>query len=490
MPLILFIYAGLMILALALGGLFDKQLPRRRTLITLMFLGAFLSLGRYNPLYTAVLVKVPPFSAIRFPEKFLILTTTAIVFAAALAWQRILSSEARIERRGLRAPLIVASVALVLTAILYLAPLVAPDLALHLIEGTSAEKLQWYDKPAGEATLPAEVLAVRAGYLGKETFVAGVFWFGALILLRLHSRPGFSPSLLVGLVLALVTVEFAYYGRTVNNPIPAGFLRQPPRVLQQLPPSTGRVFSDAGLFNDWEFFIPSPEEKVPPSLQRFLLRLDPYSANLWGYSYALETDPDKMINRWGRHALETLRTDSTLLSEGWSVRAYRFLGAWNVGIVVRRRSPKAQMDEKERTGTMPDPARVIGNPYVLERFRFVSRVDSCADLPAAVQRIKDRDFDLEDFDAIVVPSTEAGGRSLEFDSQAEVTVIEDHASRILVDYQAQTEAFLVAAITADRDWSARVDGASTPIQVTALGQMGIELPAGPTAWCSSIGIRC
>ncbi len=76
------------------------------------------------------------------------------------------------------------------------------------------------------------------------------------------------------------------------------------------------------------------------------------------------------------------------------------------------------------------------------------------------------------------PRQQAGGRSLEFDSQAEVTVIEDHASRILVDYQAQNKAFLVAAITADRDWSARVDGASTPIQVTALGQMGIELPAG------------
>ena len=477
-PLILFIYTGLIILALAIGGLFDRQLPHRRGLIALMILGVFLSLGRYNPLYTAILIKVPPFSAIRFPEKFLILTTTAIVFTAALAWQRILSSRGQDRQARLRAPLIVASIALVLTAMLYLAPLVAPDLALHLLEGTSAEKLQWYDKPAGETTLPAEVLAARAGYLGRETFVAGLFWFGALILLRLHSRPGFSPSLLVGLVLALLTVEFAYYGRTVNKTIPVSFLRQPPGALQHLPPSTGRVFSDAGLFNDREFFIPSPDEKVPPSLQRFLLRLDPYSANLWGYSYALETDPDMMINRWGRHALETLRTESTLLSEGWSERAYRFLGAWNVGIVVRRRSPKAQMDEKERTGTLPDPARVIGNPYVLERFRFVSRVASLTDLPAALQQVKDRDFDLENFDAIVVPTTTNVSASREFDSQAKLTAIEDHASRILVSYEAQTDAFLVAAITADRDWTARVDGTSTPIQITALGQMGFELPAG------------
>jgi len=477
-PLILFVYTGLLVVALAIGGLFDRQLPRRRTLSALLFLGAFLSLGRYNPLYTAVLVKIPPFSAIRFPEKFLILTTTAIVFMAALTWQRILSSGAEDRRARVRVPLIVASVALVLTAIIYLTPLLAPDLALHLIEGTSAEKLQWYDKPAGEATLPAEALTARAGYLGRETFIAGVFWFGALILLRLHSKPGFSPSLLVGLVLALVTVEYAYYGRTVNNTIPVSFLREPPRTLQKLPPSTGRVFSDAGLFNDWEFFIPSPEEKVPPSLQRFLLRLDPYSANLWGYSYALETDPDKMINRWGRHALETLRTDSTLLSEGWSVRAYRFLGAWNVGIVVRRRSPKAQMDEMERTGTMPDPARLIRNDHVLEKFRFVSRVAHTADLSAAVGRVKDRDFDLRDFDAIVAPSTDTRGSTQEFDSQAELLAVEEEASRILVDYQAQTEAFLVVAVTADRDWAAQVDGAPTPIHVTALGQMGIELPAG------------
>lgn len=477
-PLILFIYTGLIVVALAFGGLFDRELPYRRALISLTLLGAFLSLGRYNLLYTAVLVKVPPFTVVRFPEKFLILTTTAIALAAALNWQRILASEGQIRAARLKWPIVISGIGLVLTAILYVTPLLVPDLALHLIEGTSADKLQWYDKPEGDAALPAEAIAVRASYLGRETFIAGLFWFGSLVLLRLHARPGAVSGLLVGLVLTLLTAELAYYGRTVNITVPASFVREPPKVLRQLPPSTGRVFSDAGLFDDWEFFIPSPEEQVSPSLQRFFLRLDPYSANLWGYSYALETDPDMMINRWGHHALETLRNDSTLLTEGWSERVYRFLGAWNVGIVVRRRSPKAQMEEREQTGTMPDPARLIANPFTLEKYRLVSEVALLDDMPAAVQEVKSRDFDLQLFDAVVVPPPDAQPEAVAFDSQAELIAVEEQASRIAVDYEALSEAFLVVAVTADRDWTARVDGDETPILVTALGQMGIRLPAG------------
>ena len=477
-PLILFIYAGLLIVALAIGGLFDRQLPHRRALTALILLGAFLALGRHNPFYAIFLVKIPPFTVIRFPEKFLILTTTGIALAAALTWQRILSSQGEARNARLMGPTVIAVAALILTAVLYITPVLLPDLALHLIEGTSAEKLQWYDQPESGAALPAEILAARAGYLGKETFVAGLFWLGALILLRLHSRAGTSAILLVGLVLTLVTLEFAYYGRTVNNTVPADFLRDPPRVLQDLPPTTGRVFSDSGLFNDSEFFIPSPDEEVPPALQRFLLRLDPYSANLWGYSYALETDPDMMVNRWGRHALDTLRADSTLLSEGWTDRAYRFLGAWNIGIVVRRRSPIAQMEERERSGSLPDPARVIGNPFVLDRFRLISEVSFRADMPAAVEAVRSRDFDLESFDAVVALPSDDRSTTIEFDSDADLIALEDRASRIHVDYQSQSDAFLVAAVTADRDWTARVDGEATPIHVTALGQMGVQLPPG------------
>ena len=477
-PLILYIYCGAMIVALAIGGLGDRKLPYRRTLAAMILLGVFLSLGRYNPLYSNLLVNVPPFSVIRFPEKFLLLTTTVMAIAAALAWQRILSARDQDRRSRLRAPLVVASVALVLSAILYVTPLLAPDLALHLIEGTTPEKVQWYEQPEGDMTLPADVLTARAGYLGWETFVAGVFWLGTLVLLRLHARPGVSPSLLVGMVLGLLTAEFAYYSQSVNNTVPVTFLRQPPRTLLDLPPTSGRVFSDAIVFQDRDFFIPSPEEEVPASLQRFLLRLDPYSANLWGYSYALEPDPDMMLSRWGRHALDTLKNDSSLHSQGWSVRVYRFLGAWNVGIVVRRRSPEAQMDEKERTGIMPDPARLIANPHVLERFRFVSRVAYETDLSSAIQQVKGRDFDLANFDAVVAPSTETRGATLEFDPQAQLIGVEDQASRVALDYQAQADAFMVVAITADRDWAARVDETSIPIHVTALGQMGIELPVG------------
>jgi hypothetical protein len=477
-PLILYIYCGAIIMALAIGGLLDKTLPYRRSLIAMTLLGVFLALGRYNPLYTSVLIKVPPFSVIRFPEKFLLLSVTAIVFAAALAWQGILSAGLQDRIAKLKVPTLVACVVLLLTGILYITPLVAPDVAVRLLEGTSAEKVEWYEPLEEGAKLPPNVLAARAGYLGRETFVSGVFWLAALALLRLHTRTRVPTTWLSVLVLGLLTVELTYYSSEVNNTVPSDLIRQPPQTLENLPPSTGRVFSDAILFRDRDFFIPSPDTGVPASLQRFLLRVDPYSANLWGYSYALGPDPDMMLSRWGTHALNTFRNDSTLFDQGWSEKVLRYLGTWNVGIVVRRRSPKAQMDEKERTGSMPAPARLLENPWILDRFRFVNRVAYDSDIATAVERVGDRNFDLRDFDVVVDPATRTPGTSRDFDSQAQLIAVEDHASRILIDYQARKKAFLVAAITADRDWSARVDGASTPIQVTALGQMGIELPAG------------
>lgn len=478
-PLILSIYCGGLIVALAAGGLVAPNLPYRRALAAMILVGIFLALGRHNPVYSVLLVKVPPFSLIRFPEKFLLLSTTGIALLAALTWQKLISS--RQEREGrlaTRASRIVAIVALSTSAVLYVAPLIAPDLAIHLLEGATADKVQWFDAGTDDSIVPAQALAARAGYLGRETFVTAVFWLGTLIVLLLASKPGIPQILLVLLALGLSIVELGYHNRTVNNTVPAALLQEPPKSLLELPPSAGRIFSDAILFGDTEFFIPDPDSEVPSSLRRFLQRLDPYSANLWGYGYALNPDPDLMLSRWGQHALGLLTSESGLMTRGWSERPYRYLGAWNAGIVVRRRSPEAQMEEKRRTGTIPEPVRLIPNPHVLAKLRFVSEVVFTSAIEEAVQQVSARDFRLADFEAVIDPARQSQDHHSTFDARVELIEVEDTGSVMEIEYQVASRAFLVVAVTADRDWLAEVDAISAPLYITALGQMAIELPAG------------
>jgi uncharacterized membrane protein YfhO len=61
---------------------------------------------------------------------------------------------------------------------------------------------------------------------------------------------------------------------------------------------------------------------------------------------------------------------------------------------------------------------------------------------------------------------------------AAVLEVEDQGGRMRLHYRAAREAFLVAATTFDRGWSARVDGSPAAVRPTAACQLGVELPPG------------
>ena len=477
-PLILSIYCGALVLCLAAGLFSGARIPRRRTLMGMLIVGTFLALGRYNPIYMQLILEIPPFSIIRFPEKFILLTTTSLSLLAALSWQSMLSKGHESRIRGIRISAVVAAIALVGTVLLYLTPLVAPSLTMDLLQGVSPDVLDWQEQPGSPGTLPPRVLNMRAGFLAKELFVSGLFWAAALTAFLLHHKRGVSKTVLVTVTLTVLSLDLAYYGWRLNPTVPAQVVLDPPTSLQDLPPSTGRVFSDSILFGPSVIHLPDPAAAIPTVLTRSLERLDPYTANLWGYGYALNPDPDLMLTRWAQHGVDTLTRDSGLWQRGWTEEVYRFLGAWNVGIVVRRRSPEAQVEERQLTGKPPMPAHLMRNPHVLPRYRFVSELAKVPDLAAAVKAVKSKGFELADFDAVV----RAAGADREsvkpYESGARILALDERANQVIIDYDSDAEAFIVAAVTADRDWTARVDNSVTPIYITALGQMGIELPAG------------
>ena len=61
----------------------------RRLFIILIFFSLFLSLGKYNPLYTLVFKYVPFFNGIRYPAKFLYIFILVLSITAGLGFQRL-----------------------------------------------------------------------------------------------------------------------------------------------------------------------------------------------------------------------------------------------------------------------------------------------------------------------------------------------------------------------------------------------------------------
>ena len=477
-PFILSIYGGFLALALGVGALTWWRIPRRRALLAMLALGIFLALGRFNPLYHSVIIKTPPFSIIRFPEKFVLLSTTSLAFIAALGWDHLLKLRRQGQGLRLAMPLTLAAIAVAGSLILLGLPWLSTDLTTTLIEGNGLRPEAVFS-PHEPGDLTPEVMAARAGYLGREVFIALLLWIGTLLLLTLHRSNRIPQTALVLAVLAFVGLDLWHDGHE-NNPTSAvePFL-QPPEHVKAITPEMGRLFSDDALFHQKVgFVIADPDDLISPSLRTSIDRLVPYTGNLWGLAYAMNEDFDLMLSRWAFHALRTFHLQSQLGAKGWTDRAYRYLGVWNVGVVARRRSPEALLEEQGRTGTTPVPVRLVSNPFLLPRLRLMPEVHYQPDLAAAVEHAAARDFDLAQVDVVVGPPPPGRTEVTTYCTEAGIVSMDEHPTRIAVEYQSTDDCFLVAAITQEHDWRARIDGQLVSIAPTALGQMGIELPAG------------
>jgi hypothetical protein len=205
--------------------------------------------------------------------------------------------------------------------------------------------------------------------------------------------------------------------------------------------------------------------------------LQPYWANLWGIPYVLNEDFDLTSTTAARHALEVFRTRTRLGQQGFNDLAMAYLGAWNACNVARRRAPEALLDEYRRTGIPPQRLRIVGNPYCLERFRFVPQADVYLDLDSAAAAAQEHGFDLSRVEFLVAVGAEPARRS--YAEDARLSSVAENGGTVDLDYTSSGSALLVAAMTYDRNWHAMVDGNRTPLVETAIGQMAIEVPPGP-----------
>jgi hypothetical protein len=462
-PYVVSIYPGLLAALLGVAALCLWPIPRRAAWVLCLAAGAFLALGRHNPLYDPLRRLLPPLAAQRFPERFSILAIAPLAFAGALAWQRLLDERRAGRPRAAELPLalglVVLATAALLTGLLYLSPAAAlPFLREH-----------------GPAPATAYGLARGLAFLRREGWaaIATAAATAALLALCRWRRP--RPAALSALAVALLAGDLWHYGHDLVRTVPVSEYLEPPPLLRELASPGARLFVQ-----------PVPEERRLPlargdadlALVRAQLeRLLPYSASLWQVPYALNEDYDLMLTRWGALTLRVLHADLRQQPE----MALRLLGAWGVDGMLLRATTAAGMPEEALPAPPPAAAAAVPRAAVHDRFRlplyrFVPSVSFHTSYGSALYVARGQAYSLDRHEHCV--RAKGPPATVRYPTPPRLLAFHDAAGRVDVRYHAAAGGFFVAATTFDDGWRAAIDGAPRAVYLTAAGQMGVELPAG------------
>lgn len=487
-PYIPSIYPGLLVTLLALAALLRWPLRRRAGWIAAIAVGLLLAWGRYDPLFPWLHQHLPILGRMRFPEKLLPLATAVLPFVAAAGWQHLLEERRRGRAERADLPLVLAALlflaVLGLTAWVHLVP-AAPDPLLRA--GTPLE-------------VTASYLEQGRSHLRHEARSAAMIGGLAVLVLALHRWRRVSRRAVVLGVLALLATDLWLYGHGLLETVPAELYRHPPplveRITQESRSGPGSASAEsrrpgAGgsprIFRRTERSL-SPRmvlDREQPELRQVeqaLARIDPLSGLLWPLGHAFPPDYDLMLTAQARAnrllleaSLEGDDGDPVSELRGLRDETLRILGAWSVGHVVLEQGREPLLQAAVEGRRVP-AAYALHNPYVLDRYRFVPAVVIHRSLADARRAARSEDWNVIRREHWIDPLAEPGPRPAA--AAAELLEIRDRGGRIEIRYRAARPAWLVAAVTFDPGWSAQVEGAGVPLHATALGQMGMLVPAG------------
>jgi hypothetical protein len=467
-PYVVSIYPGLLISLLAAAALALWPVPRRAAWIACAAGGAFLALGRHNPLYEPLRHLLPPLAVQRYPERFGILAIAPLAIVAALGWQHLL--DRRRAAHGTAAadlPLALALTVLAfagaLTAMLYAAP------ALGVV----------FLRDHGLAGAGVKALANALVFLRHEGWAAIATAAAVATLLGLCRWRRPPPALLSALAVALVGLDLWHYGHSLVRTVPAAEIAAaPPWLAELVSPPGARLFVET-TSEEREILLAGGD--VDQALARAsLARLTPYSAALWQVPYAANYDYDRMLTHWGDVTLRVLHAELSQKPD----MAIRLLGAWGVAGMLLRASTAAGQPE-EAAASQPTvvgaaavvvPRRAVRNPFTLPIYRFVPRVSFHPTYGSALYLARAQGYGLARHEHCVRAAAPPATAS--YPTPPQVLAFEPGAGRLALRYRAPQGGFFVAAMTFDDGWQATVDGARHTVYATAAGQLGVELPPG------------
>jgi hypothetical protein len=470
-PYLISIYPGLLVAVLGLGAIGRRDLPWRWTWVLMIAGGLFLALGRHNPLFGPLVGSLPILDQLRYPEKLLLLASAALPFAAALGWERRLGGapphsddgRAAADRSAGGGP----DLAVVLAAIV-----VAGLAAMAVLLLVRPEAALWLAATLRDAPLPAAAEAGLVAWMRREMLVslalAGLA-SGVLALAGRPASPGGGRRALEAGVVLLLALDLTRNGWNLLPVAPLDTIAEPPAVLAGHPPD-GRLLTDRAFSRDAE--IPLRYEGPGPlSYRNGIETLEPYVATLWGYEYALALDYDLMLTEPARLALEAF---AGVWGDPPLVR--RFAGACGVGTIALHRDVAEVL--RDRFEGRPAPRMTVeSDPDRLPEVRSLDRVRFHPGQAEALAAARTAGYPFgESGEWVETPGGAPPGPGSGDD--AELVVSESRSSRLRLRTRSAAPVWVEIGRTFDDGWQATIDGVEAPLHRTAIGQMGLRVPAG------------
>jgi hypothetical protein len=453
-PYLVSIYSGQLVILLAACALALWRVRHRGAWLLMIGAGLFLALGDQNPLMAGLARFTPLLSQIRYPEKFMLLVTSALVFAAALGWQRLLDEREK-DRPALEDfPLALSSCITLVYVVLLVVLWQRPDVG------------EWFTRVHSPVIPGAERLESALSFFRSELAAGMIVSLLSCAVFALHRWRSIPRGALLWVTLLVLTADLFYYNRSLTPTVAAADLLEPPQALENLDPASGRLFTERSIAGA-PGVIFRGLRPGPAAIWDQYENAVPYIASLWGFSYAIHDDFDLMATAPARDAAGALES-------AWRdpIAAQRVLGAWNVQYLARSR-PLEEILEDRLENRNRGQISVSENPYAQSRYRFEQSVTLHGDSESAAAA--DRASGHEHAHWIAPPGTPRP-TGAELDAEIIEVVESPASSRIL--YRSGSVAPLTIARTWHRGWRAGIDGSPTTTYRTSLGMIGVFVPPG------------
>ena len=144
-----------------------------------------------------------------------------------------------------------------------------------------------------------------------------------------------------------------------------------------------------------------------------------------------------MLTGWGRQAQRVLDVEW-----GQPQMAYRYLGAWNVGTLLVRKTPAEWAADLARDrGALP--VRAVRNPFLLPRYRFVQQVGYHDSFGSALYLSRADLYEVHRHEHVVREGVTP--REVVYPQPAQPLALADEGGRIALRYRALGKAFFAVA---------------------------------------------
>jgi hypothetical protein len=466
-PLVRSLYLGIPALALVAAAAFGAAATARRVGVLVLVGAAVFALGRHTPLYEIAVALAPALRVLRYPSKAMVLVSLGWALLAGVGFERWRGS-APIPRGR------------------WWAAVLGPVLALGAAAGAVALLLGWRPDVFAAFLLPEAAIstdwrAVLAPAARRFAITAALSATVGVVGLMRMRRPRRAGSL-AGVAAALIVLDLAVAGATVNPTVPAEFYRLRPPILGALhQDDLSRLF-----VYRYPFFAAAPDPgsaedpyriaRYPPGLSidaaRTLgarLYMVPPAGGCWGVFGSYEPDliglypaPLADLTRWMLAAERTPLDVLRFLRLG----AVRFVSSLHV----------RGFDELSAVAVYPGilarPILLLEVPGALPR-TYVVGTAQAADGDRAREILLDPRFDPSREVVLQDTALEAGplfsGRS---------RIIDFRPDRVRVEAELSEPGVVVLVDAYDPGWKVTVDGRPASLLRANVAFRGVRVPAG------------